>query len=131
MAYEGCIYLIPNSWMKMNNSGVFKYQKIALTKYLDDRLKYSTFIHVFKYLLKHKQCDRRWGPYWLWNYKTFIWNFYGVHSYPMQIPLCGIYSMTHRKYFKNKIQSLKYLIFKKKLTVRKKENILKTCWNFR
>lgn len=52
MADEGCIYLIPNSWMKMNNSGVSEYQNIALTKYPDDRLSYSTFIHVFKYFIE-------------------------------------------------------------------------------
>lgn len=38
--------------MKMDNSGVSNYQKMALTKYPDDRLKYSTFTHVFKYFIE-------------------------------------------------------------------------------
>lgn len=46
--------------MKMNNSGVSKYQNIALTKYPGDRLYYPTFIHVFKYFIETK-CDKRWG----------------------------------------------------------------------
>lgn len=38
--------------MKMSNSGVSQYQNIALTKYPDDRLNYSTFIHGFKYFIE-------------------------------------------------------------------------------
>lgn len=52
MTDKGFIYLIPNSWMKINNSGVSKYKNIALTKYPDDRLNYSPFIHVLKYFIE-------------------------------------------------------------------------------
>lgn len=51
MAYEDCICLIPNSWMKMNNSGVSKYQNIVLMKYLDDRLLLLMCLNI---LLKSK-----------------------------------------------------------------------------
>ena len=38
--------------MKMNNSGISKYQNIALMKYPDDRPNYYTFIYVFKYFIE-------------------------------------------------------------------------------
>lgn len=52
MAYEDRVYLISNSFMKMNNSGISKYQNIALMKYPDDRTNYYTFINVFKYFIE-------------------------------------------------------------------------------
>lgn len=52
MAYEDHVYLISNSFMKMNNSGISKYQNIALIKYPDDRTNYYTFINVFKYFIE-------------------------------------------------------------------------------
>lgn len=70
MAYEGCVYLKPNSWMKMNNSGISKYQNIVLTKYPDDRLNYSTFIHVLKYFI---ETEAVWYKMrYIQDYKTFI-----------------------------------------------------------
>lgn len=55
MAYEGCIYLIPASWMKMNESDMSQYQNIILTKYPEDRPNYATYIHVLKYFIETEE----------------------------------------------------------------------------